>query len=231
MVAETVNGNLSVRVTVRTASMPWAPSPSPSVWRKRVHRVGPPESGQVTSIVRYDASSSFPAHEHPDGEEILVLEGIFTDDRGDWPAGTYLLNPEGYRHAPSSRDGCVLFVKLRQYPGLDREKIALDTNTIDWRPGDVPGLELKPLYAQSGYTDTMALERWPAGISVGNRKYPGGAEILVIEGQFEDADGAYEAGAWIRFPEGSSHAPTTRSGCTLYVKRGGHRYLNQSLSS
>ena len=93
--------------------MAWAPSPSGTVWRKRVHLVGPPESGQVTSVVRYEPQSRFPAHDHPEGEEILVLEGVFSDEHGDWPAGTYLLNPEGFRHAPFSEPGCVLFVKLR----------------------------------------------------------------------------------------------------------------------
>lgn len=118
--AESINGDLSRRVSVDTERLPWTPSPSGSVWRKRVHRVGPAESGQVTSIVRYEAGSRFPAHDHPEGEEILVLDGVFSDDHGDWPAGTYLLNPEGFRHAPFSREGCVLFVKLRQLHAAHR---------------------------------------------------------------------------------------------------------------
>jgi len=225
MSAESINGDLTTRVSVATASMPWSPSPSPSVWRKRVHRVGPQESGQVTSIVRYDAGSEFPAHEHPDGEEILVLEGVFTDDRGDWPAGTYLLNPEGYRHAPSSRDGCVLFVKLRQFPGLDRARVALDTNAIAWQPGDAPGVEIKRLYSQPGYLDSMALERWSPGGGPGARDYAEGVEILVLEGEFRDESGRFEAGTWLRLPPGCRHTPVTEAGCTLYIKRGGQTYL------
>ena len=97
---EAINGDLSVRAVVDTTHMEWTPSPSGSVWRKRVHLVGPPESGQVTSVVRYEPHSRFPAHDHPEGEEILVLEGVFSDEHGDWPAGTFLLNPEGFRHSP-----------------------------------------------------------------------------------------------------------------------------------
>jgi anti-sigma factor ChrR (cupin superfamily) len=222
---ETINGDLSVPVAVATASMPWAPSPSPSVWRKRLHRVGPQESGQVTSIVRYDARSKFPAHEHPDGEEILVLEGIFTDDRGDWPAGTYLLNPEGYRHAPSSREGCVLFVKLRQFPGLDRDQVAIDTNASDWQQSETAGIETKPLYSQAGYSDSMALERWSAGTAPGLREYPDGAEIYLLDGAFSDETGSHAKGSWLRFPVGGAHTPRSPAGCTLYIKRGGHHYL------
>ncbi|HJR70391.1 MAG TPA: cupin domain-containing protein, partial [Gammaproteobacteria bacterium] len=88
-----INGDLAVRVAVDTAAMPWTPSPSGTVWRKRVHLVGPAEAGQVTSVVRYEPGSTFHSHAHPDGEEILVLEGVFSDEHGDWPTGTYLLNP------------------------------------------------------------------------------------------------------------------------------------------
>ncbi|MBC6439248.1 MAG: cupin domain-containing protein [Rhodospirillales bacterium] len=112
-----LNDDLSVPVAINTAAMDWEPSPSPTVWRKRLDRVGPPESGRVTSVVRYDPGSRFHAHPHPDGEEILVLEGIFSDQTGDYPAGSYLLNPEGFEHGPYSEEGCRLFVKLRQYPG------------------------------------------------------------------------------------------------------------------
>ncbi|MGD8340335.1 MAG: cupin domain-containing protein [Gammaproteobacteria bacterium] len=227
MVDEALNGDLSVRATVRTASMEWSPSPSPSVWRKRVHRVGPPESGQVTSVVRYEADSSFPAHEHPEGEEILVLEGVFSDDRGDWPAGTYLLNPEGYSHAPSSREGCVLFVKLRQFPGPDRDQVAVDTNGLPWQSGDVAGVEIKPLYSQTGFSDSMTIERWPPGHAPGSISYDEGAELFVLDGEFSDEAGSYPAGTWTRFPSGGAHSPTTAGGCTVYIKRGGHAYLRQ----
>ncbi len=63
-----INGDLSVRAAAHTAEMEWVSSPSGSVWRKRVHLVGPPESGQVTSVVRYEPDSKFRAHDHPEGE-------------------------------------------------------------------------------------------------------------------------------------------------------------------
>jgi anti-sigma factor ChrR (cupin superfamily) len=220
-----LNGELNIRASVATATMPWSASPSPSVWRKRVHRVGPAESGQVTSVVRYDANSSFPVHEHPDGEEILVLEGIFTDERGDWPAGSYLLNPEGFRHAPSSREGCVIFVKLRQFPGSDRRQVAIDTRALAWQPGATAGIDTKPLYAQDGYADSMRLERWTAGFGPFRREYPDGAEIFVIAGEFSDETGQFDASTWLRLPPGDAHAVRSDSGCTLYLKCGGHRYL------
>ncbi len=223
---ESINGDLSLKAAVDTNAMAWASSPSGTVFRKRVHLVGPPESGQVTSIVRYEPNSSFPAHDHPDGEEILVLDGVFSDEHGDWPAGTYLLNPEGFRHAPFSKDGCLLFVKLRQFPSRDREHHVIDVNTRNWESADESGIAHKPLYAQDGFADRMRLERWDAGTAREQVTYDDGVEYFVIDGEFEDGDGKYPQGSWLRLPPGGAHRPRSEQGCVLYVKLGGHRYLN-----
>ena len=223
--SEAINGDLLARAAVDTNTMDWAASPSGTVFRKRVHLVGPPESGQVTSIVRYEPNSTFPAHDHPDGEEILVLDGVFSDEHGDWPAGTYLLNPEGFRHAPFSNDGCLLFVKLRQFPGRDREHHVIDVNALDWQPSEVPGIAHKPLYAQDGFADRVHLERWEAGIAERQVTYDDGVEFFVVDGGFEDSDGKYDEGSWLRLPPGGTHQPRTDQGCVLYVKIGGHHYL------
>lgn len=223
-----INGDLSVRAVADTGQMEWTPSPSGTVWRKRVHLVGPPESGQVTSVVRYEPESTFPSHDHPEGEEILVLEGVFSDEHGNWPAGTFLLNPEGFRHAPFSDRGCLLFVKLRQYPGLDRRHVAVDTGRLAWQPGPAPGVSRKLLYRQDGFSDEIRLERFDAGADPGVVAYDHGAELFVLEGALEDGEGGYLRGTWLRFPVGSTHHPSSRSGCVVYVKTGGLAYLREA---
>jgi anti-sigma factor ChrR (cupin superfamily) len=225
---EAVNGNLSVRAEADTTRMEWAPSPSGSVWRKRVHLVGPPESGQVTSVVRYEPRSRFPAHDHPEGEEILVLQGVFSDEHGDWPAGTFLLNPEGFRHTPFSEPGCVLFVKLRQFPGRERSHIVADTHKLAWEPSSIPGVAYKALYQQAGFSDQMRLERWEPQADLGRISYEQGAELFVLEGGFVDEAGAYSAGSWLRLPAGSEHHPRSPAGCTVYIKRSGLPYLRSA---
>lgn len=222
-----LNGDLSARVAVDANAMSWATSPSPSVKRKRLHRVGPAESGQVTSIVRYEPKSHFPPHEHPGGEEIFVLEGVFSDEHGDWPAGTYLLNPEGFRHTPYSRDGCVLFVKLRQFPGATRRHVAVDTRTLPWQKGRAPGIASKVLYEQNGFKDTVRLERWDPGTTL-EARYPLGAELLLIEGELSDEAGRYGAGTWLRLPREARQQARTQAGCTLYIKEGGFEYLSEA---
>jgi anti-sigma factor ChrR (cupin superfamily) len=228
--ADAIHGDLSLRVVVDTKPMTWKASPSGSVWRKRLHLVGPAESGQVTSLVRYQEHSQFPPHGHPDGEEILVLSGVFSDEHGDWPAGSYLLNPEGFRHAPYSGGGCLLFVKLRQYPGMDRRHVAVNTDTVSWEPAG-GGREHKFLYAQPGYQDTTRLERWPADSALRELAYPRGAELLLLDGSFEDEHGRYDALTWLRLPRHFTHRPTTTERCELYIKEGGFAYLHSAGAS
>src|SRR5579859_6313352 len=109
-----INADFSARAVVDTTALPWIPSPMPGVERKMLERDGG-EVARATSLVRYAAGSRFERHEHGGGEEFLVLDGIFSDEYGDYPPGTYVRNPPGSHHAPFSRTGCTLFVKLRQF--------------------------------------------------------------------------------------------------------------------
>ena len=217
---QTINGDLTQRVVVDTQAMAWQPSPSGAVWRKRLHLVGPPEAGQVTSIVRYEPGATFPVHDHPDGEEIFVLEGTFSDEHGNWPVGTYLLNPEGFRHAPFSQEGCVLFVKLRQYSGSQRAHVVLSLDELDWQVTAHEGIQTKILYVDWNFSEETQLEQWGAGTAPGTWSYDSGVEIFVLKGSFEDEEGVYREHTWLRIPPGGSHSPKSAQGCLLYVKTG-----------
>jgi len=225
--SQSLNGDLSIRVNVDTRAMEWAASPGGHVLRKRVHRVGPAESGQVTSVVRYQPQARFPAHDHPEGEEILVLEGVFSDEHGDWPAGTYLLNPEGFRHGPYSTEGCTLLVKLRQYPGTDREHVAVQLAELPWLSSVRKNVSWKKLYAQQPYTDHTRLESWSTPAAMGRINFPQGAELFVLEGSFADEFGHYPTHSWLRIPAGGSITATSEEYCELYIKEGGFTYLRQ----
>lgn len=219
-VLEDINADLSQHIVVDTEHMQWEPSPSGTVWRKPLYRVGG-EFGPVTSIVKYEAGGQFRTHPHPQGEEILVLEGEFCDDHGRYPAGTYLLNPDGTEHAPYSDIGCTLFVRLRQYEGANRKQLAVDTHNLEWRQGMVEGLTVLPLYSQPDYPENMSLVRWQADTYFPEHTHPGGEEIFVLEGTFEDDNGEYPTGSWIRSPHLSKHKPYSKEGCLIYVRVGG----------
>lgn len=218
--APPLNGDMSRRLAVDTHALSWQPASGGQVWRKRLHRVGPQEGGQVTSLVRYDPRARFAAHDHPDGEEIFVLEGTFYDEHRASPAGTYLLHPEGFRHQPYSEEGCLLFVKLRQYAGTDRPYVTHDTEKMIWENGSNSGIRIKTLYADPAFPDATRLERWDPNTAMETRRYPDGAEILVLSGSLQDEQGRYDGRTWLRLPAGSAHAPRSPEGCELYIKTG-----------
>jgi hypothetical protein len=89
-------------------------------------------------------------------------------------------------------------------------------------------VNVKPLYSQAGYTDSMRLERWSAGFGPERRDYPNGAECFVIAGEFRDDTGRFAAGSWLRLPPGDSQRVQTDAGCMLYLKTGGHPCIRES---
>lgn len=195
----------------------WVASPVPGVDRRMLDRVGA-EVARATSLVRYAAGSSFTAHTHGGGEEFLVLDGVFADEHGEYPAGTYVRNPPGSAHAPRSRGGCTLFVKLHQFAADDLEPVVIDTRHTPWHPGLVDGLTVMPLHAHG--TEHVALVRWAPGTRFTMHQHWGGEEILVLDGTFADEHGRYPAGSWLRNPHGSRHTPFSAEGCTILVKTG-----------
>ena len=211
-----LNMNFEQRIVINTAEVDWQPSPMPGVWRKPLAREEA-ERGHATSIVRYEPGARFSAHDHPLGEEILVLEGTFSDESGDYPAGTYFRNPEGFRHAPYSEEGCVILVKLHQFQASDREHVVIDTYNAEFRPGQ-GGLTVLPLHQHEA--EQVALVRWPAGERFQPHRHFGGEEIFVISGELRDEHGRYPAGTWIRSPHLSQHHPYAEQETLIWVKVG-----------
>lgn len=217
MLREAINADFTRRVVVDSAAVAWQASPAPGVDRKPLDRIGG-EVARATSLVRYARGSRFEPHRHDLGEEFLVLQGVFEDESGRYPEGTYVRNPPGSTHSPSSPEGCEIFVKLRQFDARDLSRVVIDTRSTAWRPGLVPGLEVLPLHEFAA--EHIALVRWAPGTRFHAHRHWGGEEILVLEGTFSDELGDYPAGTWLRNPHLSQHAPWSRDGCLIYVKTG-----------
>lgn len=215
---QNLNADFTQRVVSFAADAVWQPSPEAGIERRMLDRVGG-EVARATSVVRYLPGTRFARHVHGGGEEILVLEGVFSDERGDYPAGSYLRNPPGSSHAPFSREGCLIFVKLWQFAALDTQSLCIDTHRQPWRQGLVPGLSVMPLHEHAGVS--TALVQWAPGTRFSPHTHPGGEEILVLQGVFRDEAGHYPQGAWLRSPQWSQHAPfTAAEGALIYVKVG-----------
>ena len=214
-----VNADFSERVVIATNGMPWIPSPQPGVDRRMLDRIGD-EVARATSLVRYAPASVFAPHAHGLGEEFLVLDGVFSDEHGDYPAGTYVRNPPGSQHSPRTEPGCVIFVKLRQMSPKERERVVINTQKAEWGRGDVEGHQRLDLYTNREDGEHVTIERLAAGASLPATDCRGGEEIFVLSGSLDDERGEYPAGTWIRNPDGYRRRLKSASGAAFWAKRG-----------
>ena len=211
-----LNDDFGRRVVLDAASLPWLDSPGGHVARRMLDRTGG-ERARATSLVRYAPGSRFPAHTHGGGEEFLVLDGVFSDEHGDVPAGWYARNPVGSRHVPRSDPGCVIFVKLWWMRPADQAIVRLDT--VSTRPeASADGIATLALHAFGA--ETTAIVHLAPGARLAERATPGGEEMLVLSGACHDADGGYPPMTWSRRPPGRAPELCSATGARLFVKRG-----------
>jgi anti-sigma factor ChrR (cupin superfamily) len=216
---ELVNADFSRRVVIATDEMPWIPSPQAGVERRPLDRIGG-EVARATSLVRYAPASAFPAHDHALGEEFLVLSGVFSDEHGDYPTGTYVRNPPQSRHTPRTAPGCSILVKLRQMAPSEQERIVIDTTSAKWQQADHSGVTRLQLYLAPDAGERVTLERLEPGAHLSEADCPDGEEIFMLSGELRDEHGTYKAGTWIRNPAGFRRSLGSKSGATYWVKRG-----------
>ena len=130
-----LNADFTQRAVINPNEYVWEASPMPGVERMGLDRIGD-EIAPATSLVRYAPNLRFSPHEHAGGEEIFVLDGMFADEHGQYPAGTYTRNPIGTRHQPvSGADGAIIFVKLHQFKQQGQSQFTTNTNAQPCYPG------------------------------------------------------------------------------------------------
>ena len=101
---------MSKQVVVKGGDEGWRELKIPGVSVKALRR--DPETGASSALVRLAAGAKFPAHNHPAGEEVYVLEGDVLIGPDRLRAGDYLYTPPDGKHAASSEGGCVFLVTL-----------------------------------------------------------------------------------------------------------------------
>ena len=213
-----LNSDFGARAAVHAARLDWTPSPIPGVDRRMLDRIGD-EVARATSIVRYAPHSHFSFHSHGGGEEFLVLDGIFEDEHGGYPAGTYVRNPPTSRHTPGSEPGCTIFVKLWQFDPDDRVQLRIDTSCLPFVPAPgLPSVERAPLFENAW--ERVRLEHWTAGARV-EMPLPGGIELFVLTGSFIEGGEEFSTYSWLRLPAKSAlRARAGAQGCRLWAKSG-----------
>ena len=214
-----INADFSKPAIVNRSDAEWVLSPESGVDRIMLDRIGD-EVARATSIVRYAPGSSFTRHEHPKGEEFLVLEGTFSDDSGDYPAGFYVRNPPGSGHSPYSKDGCRILVKLRQFDAEDLIPVVIDTRESDlWISYDEEDpVEHLPLYEYR--SEQVEMVRVAADTQYLMRPNSSGTELFVVNGSIQVADENMPTESWLRFPADQSPQILALTDTVLWVKRG-----------
>jgi len=102
----------SERVVIPTHQTPWMPGLVQGLSVKPLSDF----RGEHTALVHWAPGTVFPSHRHWGGEEIYVIEGIFEDEHGRHPCGTWMRSPHLSQHAPFSKEGCTIFVKVGHLP-------------------------------------------------------------------------------------------------------------------
>lgn len=212
-----IHADFSQPVIIAPENYQWLKSPGGEVNRMMLDRIGE-EKARATSLVEFAPQSRFPQHQHPLGEEVLVLSGIFTEDQDQhYPTGWYMRNPHLSAHEVSSEFGCRIFVKLMQMTNQERKPTRIDTHDPkNWI--FIQDRHLCPLY-ESEFEKTF-LEKLVAHQSfIESDKH--GIEIFILSGELANGSDLYPTGTWMRFPQNSHLAlQATAQGAVLYVKRG-----------
>ena len=213
-----INADFDTRAVMHGPDIEWKASPTAGVDRRMIERIGD-EVARATTIVRYAPNSQFPAHVHTGGEEFIVLDGVFQDEHGDFPAGSYIRNPPTSRHTPGSADGCTILVKLWQFNMDDRTHVRIDMNkmaSVD--DAHRSGVSVMPLFQDD--RETVRLETWDADTSVVIADQ-GGIELFVLEGSFEEGGDTFKKHSWLRLPEGSAfNGKAGAHGARVWIKSG-----------
>lgn len=210
-----LNADFSQKVVVDTEGLEWQPSPMKGVDRRMLDRIGD-EVARATTIVRYAPGSKFSAHTHGGGEEFIVLDGVFQDEHGDYPAGTYVRNPPTTSHTPGSDAGCTIFVKLWQFDPEDRTQFHKDMQTELGAPEN--GVATAVLHRDA--RETVTFFDLQAGATM-TSDAAGGTEILVISGSAMVNGHALTRHAWARLPDGTAVTVTAGAeGAKLWMKAG-----------
>ncbi len=223
------NANFSERVLVHSDEVEWLNSPMPGVERRMLDRIGD-EVARATTIVRYAPGSHFSPHVHTGGEEFFVMDGVFQDEHGDFPAGCYVRNPPTSSHTPGSEPGCTILVKLWQYDMADRTMVMIDTNKMgSVRDADRKDISVMPLFQDD--RETVQIETWDPGARV-VLDAAEGAEMFVLDGSLEESGDLLRKHSWLRVPIGGKiDATAGMDGAKIWMKTRHLRFIDPPVTT
>jgi anti-sigma factor ChrR (cupin superfamily) len=218
-----LNADCNAFVLVHTQDMDWEPTGHPGVSQKLLERVNDPEKGRETALLRFEPGAALPAEESDERIEFFVLEGTLDDEHGSYGLHTFIQNPPGFRHTPSSRSGCVVYFKRRRpfRAEPETERMVVDTEAAEWQAFPHRSAKVLHLYKDPNGIDTRRFGEVFANAKIPNHDHPTGEEVFIVKGCLIDDAGAHRTGTWMRVPTTFTHAPyTADESCRMFIREG-----------
>lgn len=203
------NADPNETIVMHTADMPWEETGVAGVTRKLLERVNDPEKGRETVLLKFDPNTTLPAEVLTQRVDTFVIDGGYSDGNGEYGPRTFIRNPAGSSQTPSSKDGCVLYVKRRNPFRDDDERFVIDTEKVEWMSFPHRGADVVHFYRDRHGIDTSRYGKVYPDKRIPSHDHAMGEETLIIDGVLKDEHGSYVAGSWFRFPVGVPHAPFT----------------------
>lgn len=101
---------MSQKIVIRSEGGDWVETKIPGVTFKPLKPAA--VRGAGTFIIKMEPGTSYPAHVHPGGEEVFVIEGSMNVGGDRLSPGDYLFTPPGGAHAAATEKGCSFLVVL-----------------------------------------------------------------------------------------------------------------------
>lgn len=202
-----MNSDYEKKVFIDTNDLSWENQEQRGVYKKILSC----KESEETSLIKFEPDTTLNSKGKINSVEIFVLEGVYTNQFGDFEKGTYMYLPQEDEGKVQSKTGCVIFRKTNHFD--DAQDIIVDTTSTQWQPGQ-GNLQVMPLGSQG------ALVKWPKDERFVPHRHWGGEEIFVLDGIFMDEHGKYPKGSWVRSPHMSEHYPFVEEETIIFVKTG-----------
>lgn len=202
-----MNSDYDKRALIDTNGLVWEKTEHQGVFKKTLAL----NMKEETALIKLEGNTSLNSSSQLNSAEIFVLDGIYINEFGEFPQGTYLHLPKEDEAFVRTTSGCIIFRKTNQ--SKDEQQVIINTSNSEWLPGQ-GNLEVLPLHTQT------ALVKWPKNERFIPHKHWGGEEIFVLKGTFMDEHGEYPHGSWIRSPHLSEHYPYVDEETIIFVKTG-----------
>ncbi|HVL59269.1 MAG TPA: cupin domain-containing protein [Burkholderiaceae bacterium] len=219
-----VNDDPTRIAVVDTNAVAWEPTEHSGIHMKTLERFDDPRKGRETALVKFDPGASLPEETLDHRMEIFVISGTYSDGHGDYTERTFIRNPPGFHHRPTSKDGCVIYWK-RRVPIYKNEaqwpRLVVDAKTAQWLEFPHRGADVLHLYRDPNGLETARIGHVHTERKIPSHDHSIGEETLVIQGCLTDQYQPYEAGVWFRMPCGVPHAPYTGDRrCMMLIREG-----------